>query len=87
MRVRFKNVNSRHVPPFSGTWFLMTFFAVLVSFNRLTISKVSLWPFPGNRNSFLISFNDILRCELYCVVVRINLILATKNYHFRPTLS
>jgi hypothetical protein len=38
------------VPPFSGTWILTTPVISLVCFIRLTISRVSLWPFPGFYN-------------------------------------
>lgn len=38
--------------------------------SRMTISSVSLWPFPANWTYFLISFNDIRRYELFDEVVR-----------------
>jgi hypothetical protein len=54
-----------HVPPFPGTCPWMTPTALLVCFTGLTISRISLWPFPGIWNAIFISFDDILRCFVW----------------------
>jgi hypothetical protein len=59
------NFVNLHVPPFSGAWLLMTAVTNHECFKRMAISRVSLWPFPANWNSFLISFDGIRRCELF----------------------
>jgi hypothetical protein len=51
-----------HVPPFSGTCSLTASFANRVSTIGMTISSVSLWPFPGIWLCFLILGFDFVFC-------------------------
>jgi hypothetical protein len=46
----WKNLSTNceyHVPPYPGTWTSKASVAAVVCSTRLTISSVSLWPFPG----------------------------------------
>jgi hypothetical protein len=63
-----------HVPPFPGTYPSTALVEIVKCFNELTISSVSLWPFPGKWSYFLIYFDGIgyglydagcLRCILF----------------------
>jgi hypothetical protein len=49
---------NHHVPPFSGTWSLTSSVTTCVCFTGLTISSISLWPFPTILDWFFISFCD-----------------------------
>jgi hypothetical protein len=56
----------RPVPRFSDTWIWTALVATLVCSTGMAISSSSFWPFPESWHWFSRSFNDILRCDLFC---------------------
>jgi hypothetical protein len=58
---------------FSGVWRLTALVATLIRSNGMSISSVSLWPFPEFCHCFSLSFDDTRWCDYYFVVTTSNL--------------